>query len=217
LEQLHDAIGYSLVTAPNPSGTAQSLRIAVSIAGRYSLASRRDAAGHRRWFACRAVSLSISSAAFAAPVFGGVGEWVTAHVDRLGQIEGPISRLLERGFMMDILTDRRTRARLTERLLWIEKHKNLEVPDNRRHPRRVPEDPHSVVTLADGRRLNCFVIDISASGAAISLDLMPQIGMPLAVGRLVARVVRQLPHGFAVKFLEDQDDPEQLERLILAA
>jgi hypothetical protein len=38
--------------------------------------------------------------------------------------------------------------------------------------------------------------------------------MPLAVGACVGRVVRLLPHGFAVKFVEQQSRGE-LERLVL--
>ena len=55
---------------------------------------------------------------------------------------------------------------------------------------------------------------MSASGAAVSADVQPQIGTPLAVGACVGRVVRILPHGFAVKFVEKQNRNE-LERLIV--
>jgi hypothetical protein len=50
----------------------------------------------------------------------------------------------------------------------------------------------------------CFVIDMSVSGAAVSADVQPEIGTPLAVGACIGRVVRLLPDGFAVKFVEQQ-------------
>jgi hypothetical protein len=41
------------------------------------------------------------------------------------------------------------------------------------------------------------------------------IGTPLAIGKVVGRVVRQFDDGFAVQFIEPQDD-RTLDRLLLA-
>ena len=59
--------------------------------------------------------------------------------------------------------------------------------------------------------MDCFVIDISTSGVAVSADVQPEIGTPLAVGSLVGRVVRHLDDGFAVQFVQvvDADGLEQ--------
>jgi hypothetical protein len=53
---------------------------------------------------------------------------------------------------------------------------------------------------------------MSVSGIAVSADVQPQVGTPLAVGACIGRVVRLLPNGFAVKFIEVQkrDDLDQL-------
>jgi hypothetical protein len=55
---------------------------------------------------------------------------------------------------------------------------------------------------------------MSVAGVAVSADLQPHIGMPLAVGACVGRVVRLLPQGFAVKFVEQQSR-NHLERLVM--
>ena len=55
---------------------------------------------------------------------------------------------------------------------------------------------------------------MSASGVAVSAEVQPPIGMPLAVGACVGRVVRLLPDGFAVKFIEEQKRND-LERLVM--
>jgi hypothetical protein len=57
---------------------------------------------------------------------------------------------------------------------------------------------------------------MSVSGIAVSADVQPQIGTPLAVGACIGRVVRPLPNGFAVKFVEPQNR-EDLDRLIARA
>jgi hypothetical protein len=68
--------------------------------------------------------------------------------------------------------------------------------------------------MADGTIRSCFVIDMSVSGAAVSAEVQPPIGMPLAIGACVGRVVRLLPDGFAVKFVEQQNR-HGLERRVM--
>jgi hypothetical protein len=97
------------------------------------------------------------------------------------------------------------REKLASKLTWLEKkQKNPGVAEVRKHPRIIPATPHSILTLADGTVHGCFVIDMSVSGAAVSAEVQPPIGMPLAVGACIGRVVRRLSHGFAVKFVELQ-------------
>lgn len=181
------------------------IRVITSIPGRYSLGSRQDVLGRRRDFACRALNMSPRAMLLAAPVNGPMGERVVCHFDRFGRLEGSIIRVLTRGFVMSIDASEDERAKLALTLAWIEDHKNHDVHEARKHERVVPRDPYSTVTLADGRILTCLVIDMSASGAAVSADVVPPIGTPLAVGKVVGRVIRHFSEGFAVEFLEVQD------------
>jgi hypothetical protein len=57
---------------------------------------------------------------------------------------------------------------------------------------------------------------MSVSGAAVSAELEPPIGTPLAVGACVGRVVRIFPGGFAIKFVEKRN-LDHLNRLIVRA
>ncbi|MGA2125908.1 MAG: PilZ domain-containing protein [Xanthobacteraceae bacterium] len=182
----------------------QDARTIISIPGNYSLASRRDGRGNRREFACRAVSMSARSVVIAAPVLGHVGERVIAHIGPVGRLEGKVLRNMELGFVMSITASEAEQARLTRKIAWIEKHKNHETLECREHDRIVPEDPHSTLTLADGSRRTCLVIDMSVSGAAVSADLVPKLGTPLALGRVVGRVVRHFDQGFAIQFVTPQ-------------
>jgi len=181
------------------------VRIIVSIPGRYSLSDRRDSRGERRVFACRAVNLSPRAIALAAPVNGKVGERVIAHIDHLGKLEGPIGRLLELGFVMNIAASEEERDRLADKIEWLEKYKNHDAPDQRADERTAPTNPYSKMMLRDGSVETCLVLDLSVSGAAISADTVPDIGTVLAIGRLVGRVVRHFVGGFAVQFVERQN------------
>jgi hypothetical protein len=100
-------------------------------------------------------------------------------------------------------------------LAWIaKKQQNPAVLELRKDSRFVPPVPHSTLTLADGAIHPCFIIDCSVSGVAVSAAVQPPVGMPLAVGACVGRVVRLLPNGVAVKFVERQTVSD-LDRLVV--
>lgn len=148
-----------------------------------------------------------------APVPGPIGERVIARFHELGRLEGQIIRLNDDGFAMSLVLPPDQRERLGAKILWLEMRKHLNLPDDRRHKRILPKHPHSSVMLADGRVADCLVIDMSASGAAISAEIDPNIGDVVAVGKIVGRVVRIFREGFAVRFIELQD-PDALELLM---
>jgi hypothetical protein len=60
-------------------------------------------------------------------------------------------------------------------------------------------------------------MDVSTSGVAVSTEYMPPIGMPLAVGSCVGRVVRRFQYGFAVKFVKKQDRINVLRLIVRMA
>lgn len=120
-------------------------------------------------------------------------------------------------FLLELEMTQARREKLSDMLTWIaKKQKDSKIIDVRKHARIVPPHPHSILTLADGSIHPCFIIDASASGVAVSSAVQPPVGMPLAVGACVGRVVRLLPDGIAVKFIEPQN-VRDLDRLIARA
>jgi len=191
------------------------IRVITSIPGRYSLGSRLDAQGQRREYACRALNMSTRAMLLAAPVVAPPGERVIAYFHRFGHLEGNIVRVLRQGgFVMSIAASEDERAKLAAKLAWLEDHKNHDAHDARRHERIVPREPYSTLTLADGRTLTCLVIDMSASGVAVSAEMVPPLGTPVAVGRVVGRVRRHFAEGFAVQFVEVQNVDDLPQRLL---
>jgi hypothetical protein len=180
-------------------------KIIVSVPGYYELANRFDARGNRRKFACRVVGFSPEAITLFAAVSGEIGERVLTYSAEFGKLEGRISRLLGGGFTVNLAGTAEDRTRRMEKLEKYELIKNHDLPDRRKHTRIIPKTPHSTLVLANGSQLECFVIDISVSGAAVSADIEPAIGTPLAVGSIVGIVVRHLADGFAIQFVELQD------------
>jgi hypothetical protein len=189
------------------------VRIVLSLPGRFTLASRRDMEGQRREFPCRVINMSCHAVTLATPVTGSVGERVIALVDQFGKLEGPIMRAMDGGFVMEIIAPKRERRRLAAKIEWYERHKNHDTEDHREHVRIIPRNPYSTLVLADGTTTECLVMDVSVSGIAVSADVTPDIGTPVAVGKVVGRVVRHFEDGFAVQFAQLQE-PDTIESLI---
>ena len=173
-------------------------RVKVSVLGRYMLADRRE-------FPCQVLDMSPGDAVVVAPVSGNVGEKVIAYLDHLGRVEGTIVEAVDGGFVMDIAASPRKRDKMAAQLTWLANKDILNLPEDRRHERVVPDNRHSTVVLDDGRRYNCKIIDISLSGAAIELAVRPAMGTPVTLGRMRARVVRHFQDGVAVEFASAQE------------
>jgi hypothetical protein len=184
------------------------------LGGRYSLANLRDAQGSRREFACRTSKVSPFKMKVDVPVTGGIGERVISYFGELGKIDGWITESVRGGFMFELAVTRTVREQLASKMSWLDKQQREAVVDGRAQERIIPLNPHSEIVFADGTTETCLVMDMSTSGVAVSAQARPPIGMPLAVGRAVGRVVRHFREGFAVKFIELQKR-EQLEGLII--
>jgi hypothetical protein len=173
-------------------------RVKVSLLGRYMLSDRRE-------FPCQVLEMSPGEAMVIAPVAGMVGERVIGYIDHLGRIEGHVQAQIEGGFTMSIDASPRKRDKMAAQLTWLANKDLLNLPEDRRHERVVPDIRHSYVVLDDGRRYNCKIIDISLSGAAVELDVRPAMGTPVTLGRMRARVVRHFQNGVAVEFASAQE------------
>ncbi len=182
--------------------------------GRYTLPDRGPGDdGKVAVYACRLCSISTRVAVAVGPVTGKEGEAVTALFDEFGILRGKISRKLPSGFAMDLTLTDAERNKLGGKIVWQKKKVHEQVPDKREHKRILPRDPRTVLTLADGKQIPCFVIDISQSGIAVSAEISPGLGTPMAIGKLVGRVVRHLEVGFALQYIQPQDI-DQLEILM---
>jgi hypothetical protein len=170
-------------------------RVKVNLLGRYMLADRRE-------FPCQVIDMSPGGMALVAPVAGTPGERVIAYVDHLGRLEGKISRLIENGFAMSISATLRKRDKLAAQLTWLANRQILNLPEDRRHGRFSPRNPMARLILPSGVNVACRVIDLSQSGAAISIapDLRPVVGAMVTIGKTQGRVVRHIEDGFAVEF-----------------
>jgi hypothetical protein len=186
----------------------------IAVGGSYTLANWLDPQGKPRTFACRTSRVSPFRMMVDVPVVGKIGDQISPYFGDFGKLDGRISDITSGGFLLELAMDKPMREKMAGQLSWLEKkQRDSSVRDARMQARIIPANPHSALTFGDGTIHSCFVIDMSVSGAAISASVQPMIGTPLALGTCVGRVVRHLPDGFAVQFVEPQSRAE-LDRRI---
>jgi hypothetical protein len=172
----------------------------VSLLGRYMLADRRE-------YPCQTLDMSPGGVSLVAPVSGLPGDRVVVYLDHLGRIEGTITRVLDNGFAMSLSASSRKRDKLAAQLTWLASRHVLGMPEDRRHDRIEPRRANTVLVI-DDQDVSCRVVDVSLSGAAVSVSVRPPIGALVTLGRTAARVVRHLDNGIAVEFTREQNREE---------
>ncbi len=134
------------------------------------------------------------------------GESLVVQLSEIGGFAGEVDRGVEGGTVVRLLMDEATREKLAAKISWYRKRVLQGAPDHRSFRRWKPASKQSAVLMADGTTADCVLMDVSASGVAVSATLKPDIGLPLAIGQLVGKVVRHLDEGFAVQFMAIQDE-----------
>lgn len=195
------------------ANSRKDVRFIGDVMGSYVLAARVQTPGAVQVFACRSRSVSAQEAVVNAPVSGKPGDALTMTLQGLGIIRGRISRVLEGGFAVTFDCTDQERTALAARIDWLKRRTLKAVSDRRAHRRVLPRETRANLTLGDGQRFDCFIIDMSQSGVAVSADVLPPIGSLAGVGAIPGRVVRHIEAGFAVQFAEVQQIG-QLEALL---
>jgi hypothetical protein len=187
----------------------------VVVEGTYTLHRRYDPQGKLRTLACRATRVSPFRMIVNVPLVGRIGDRLTSYFSEFGEFDGNISDTKQGSILLELEMTPEKREWMADKLTWLEKkQKDPSVQDEREHARFIPQTAHTRLTMADGSVHTCFVIDVSATGVAVCSELQPPVGMPLAIGSCIGRVVRVFATGFAVKFV-DRQDVDDLSRMIV--
>ena len=181
-------------------------RVAVTLLGRFMRENKQE-------YPCRLIDISVGGAAVLSQVQVDIDERVVAYFDHVGGIEGNVVREFDGGFAFRINATRHKQEKLAAQLTWLANRDILNLPEDRRHDRIVPRNPIAVLTMEDGQRMSCRIIDLSLSGAAVAAETRPPLKSVVRIGCVPARVVRFLEEGFALEFTHPQD-PETLEESV---
>jgi hypothetical protein len=83
------------------------------------------------------------------------------------------------------------------------------------HRRVVPKHRAVPVALADGTCVPARIVNLSASGVALQLDVPLDIGQAIVVGRHRAKVARRIDGGIGAAFLAPLDETTVGEQTVL--
>ena len=164
---------HSLFWLPRSDGAFQ--RVKVHLLGRYMLPDGREFLARssicRRWI---------------GPAAPGIGMSAIAHrlSDHIGRVEGKITRIIDNGFAMTVGATARKRDKLAAQLTWLANRDILNLPEDRGHDRIVPRNPIALLTLEDGSKMTCRIIDLSMSGAAIAAENRPPLKSLVMLGKV---------------------------------
>lgn len=156
---------------------------------------------------CQVANLTVDGAIFLTDQVPGGGQQIVAYIDDIGRVEAITADRVPGGFRVLFSLSGARRDRFISRLAWIA-GRNARTAESRRHARYEPKDAKSAITLPDGRVYTCEVIDISLSGAAIKVDIVPSLGTHVTLGKMRGRVVRYHPTGIAIEFLRALDQAQ---------
>jgi hypothetical protein len=191
------SLALKIASPPAAGEQRRFQRVKVHLLGRYMLPDRRE-------FPCQTIDMSPGGLALLAPNLGNVGDRVIAYLDHIGRVDGKIIRIIDNGFAMTMGATVQKRDKLAAQLTWLANRDILDLPEDRRYDRTVPRNPIAVLTLEDGSKMTCRIINLSASGAAIVAEVCPRLGSVVMLGNVQACMARHIQDGFALEFVHEQ-------------
>ncbi|MFL5260041.1 MAG: PilZ domain-containing protein [Hyphomicrobiales bacterium] len=162
---------------------------------------------------CQVKELSLDGAVFITGQIAQGGTQLVAYIDDVGRVEALSAEPVPGGFRVIFSHAGARRDRFAARLDWVYSRKDQQATEERRRFRYEVPDKSSYITLPDGRIYPCEVIDISLSGAAVKVDVMPSLGTDVMLGKMRARIVRYHENGVALEFVKPLDWAQLNEQL----
>ncbi|MEO1100513.1 MAG: PilZ domain-containing protein [Pseudomonadota bacterium] len=155
----------------------------------------------------RTRNLSCSGALVHAAQQPPEGSDLICYFDEFGRVATTVIRHTPDGFAIAFKVSPHKKDKLADRLTWLLNREELDLSEDREAPRHVASGP-AMVTRADGRQIQCTVVDISLTGASFEASgPAPFVGEIVKTGNLSGEVVRRHRNAFAVRFLRGAEAP----------
>ncbi len=129
-----------------------------------------------------------------------VDQLLTCSIRYIGQFEARVASAGDNLFVLRLLLSRQRAGEVARTLLTLADEQGRTLEAVREHPRISPTRKDVMVRLEDGRVLPARLINVSASGAALSLDHTLAPGTPITIGATAAQVVRIFRDGIGAAF-----------------
>lgn len=130
------------------------------------------------------------------------GDRVVMHLDGGARLEGTVMRLLADGFGVELTMSAAKRSRLVDALEpMVESVEEIvELPMNRRVAERVAGLRMETECHTENGILECRIVDMSLTGAAIESRTEIAIGSVITIGQTRGKVVRRYGNTYGIHF-----------------
>jgi hypothetical protein len=162
---------------------------------------------------CQVTNLTVEGATFITENIPSGGQNIVAYLDEIGRIEAISADSVPGGFRVIFPQTGARRERLAARIRWFLEKDEQAGEHLRRHIRYEPKDNKSHITLPDGRVYPCEVLDISLSGAAVKVEVLPSLGTHIMLGKMRGRIVRYFENGVGIEFVKQLDHSQLSEHI----
>ncbi len=149
---------------------------------------------------CQAVDISPGGAGLISAHVPQLGDHAIIYLDHVGRIEGETVRHFKGGFCIQIDCSLRKRQKLADQIANLEGQTEFVPDEQRRSARIAPKNANSELRLEDGRSYPITIIDISLSGAAISMEVKPALGSHVWLAGMQGTVIRHFAEGIGMQF-----------------
>ncbi len=175
--------------------------------GRYMLPDRSE-------YASQIKDLTPHSATFTCTAPPHVDDRIIAYIQEIGRVEGKVTQAWKEEFHLEFTVAESKRNKIAAKLNWLQTKDETGGEDLRRHSRHEPADGQTVLTLPDGRQYPCEIIDMSLSGAAIRVAVIPSIGTNVILGKMRGTVSRIHECGVAVEFNQLMEETSLRQQVV---
>jgi hypothetical protein len=154
---------------------------------------------------CQVAQVSPDGAVFRTSTTPQAGTDIVAYIDEIGRVEAVTGEAVEGGFAVWFRISGARRERIEARIRSLQSTHDDDEAQHRSHPHQDAAGSASHLCLPDGRVYPCEVLDVSISGAAVKIDVIPALGTHVMLGKMRGRVARFLDYGIAIEFNRQVD------------
>ncbi|MCJ8324759.1 MAG: PilZ domain-containing protein [Rhizobiales bacterium] len=132
----------------------------------------------------------------------GVGERIVAYLETVGRVSGQVTSASSGEFVMSIAAPSKHRDKLADKLTWLHNLNKSGIADDRSAQRFSPVHDKCQISVITGELYNCRLIDMSAGGMSVNVDLKVPVGSIVTFEDASCVVVRNFQGGIALEFVE---------------
>ena len=164
-------------------------------------------------YPCQVANLTVDGAVFLTNQVPGGGLQIVAYIDEIGRVEALSAEPRPAAFASFFRIPAQGASASPRALHGCRQERKSRRESIAAIRASSRPTPNRISRLPDGRVYPCEVIDISLSGAAIKVDVMPSLGTHVMLGKMRGRIVRYLDNRHRDRIPEALDQAQLTDQV----